>query len=158
MTNDPASPTTSDVDAARLATIISPLRRALHQASRAAGSLPELPESHIQVIRALLGGAAQAPSELAETLRLDRSTVSNLLASMERAGLIVRTPSPTDRRRVLVSPSPRAHEIFHAYDASGSAILDDALAALSTGERSAIAVALPALEQLTRTLHAQRPR
>lgn len=45
-----------DLDAARLAAVISPLRRALLAATRAEARLPELSDSQIDVIRALHEG------------------------------------------------------------------------------------------------------
>lgn len=142
-------------DPARLATVISPLRRALLTASRAAYELPDLPDSHIQVIRALQDAPERTPSELADDLRLDRSTVSNLLAAMERSELIERRPSPADKRRVLVSASPRALELFTAFDRASSVIIAGAVARLDPADRHALASALPALERLAHALAAQ---
>ena len=144
------------VDPARLSGVISPLRRALLTAARAAGDLPEIPDSQIQVIRALPHGTALAPSDLAESLHLDRSTVSNLLASMQRAALIERRPDEADGRRVLVSTSERARELFSEYDRASTRILDDALATLSQRELQSIESALPALERLLEALVADR--
>ena len=45
-------------------------------------------------------------SELGERLYLDSGTLTPLLKRMEAAGLVLRTRSPADERRVLVSPTP----------------------------------------------------
>jgi MarR family transcriptional regulator, lower aerobic nicotinate degradation pathway regulator len=42
-------------------------------------------------------------NELGKLLALDKSSVSGLVERAERRGLVVRTPSPADRRAVLVS-------------------------------------------------------
>ncbi|WP_336662666.1 MarR family winged helix-turn-helix transcriptional regulator [Leucobacter sp. USHLN154] len=139
---------TGIVDSARLAGVISPLRRALLSAARAAGDLPEIPDSQIQVIRALPSGTALAPSDLAEALHLDRSTVSNLLASMQRAGLVERRPDEADGRRVLVTTSERARALFTAYDRASTRILGESLETLAGDDLTSIAAALPALERL----------
>lgn len=144
------------VDPARLAGVISPLRRALLAAARAAGDLPEIPDSQIQIIRALPDGVALAPSDLADALRLDRSTVSNVLAAMRRAGLIERRPDAADGRRVLVSTSERARALFAAYDRASTRILGASLAALPAQDARAIETALPALERLLDALLADR--
>lgn len=138
----------AEIDPARLAGVISPLRRALLTAARAAGDLPEIPESQIQVIRALPSGTALAPSDLAEALHLDRSTVSNLLASMQRAGLVERRPDEADGRRVLVTTSERARALFAAYDRASTRILGESLETLTSEDLASITIALPALERL----------
>ena len=144
-------------DPARLAGIVSPLRRALLAATRAASDLPDLPESQIQVIRALPEGAALAPSEIAELLYLDRSTISNLLAAMQRAGLIDRQPDAADGRRVLVSASARARALFAAYDRSSADLMARALSALSEADQGDLARATPALERLLDALAGDPP-
>lgn len=142
----------TDLDPARLAGILSPLRRALLTASRAAHDLPDIPDAQIQVIRALPAGESRAPSDLADELRLDRSTISNLLASMQRSGLIERRPDPSDGRRALVSTSARARSIFASFDAASARILGEALGVLDPTDRMAVAAAVPALERLLSAL------
>ena len=44
----------------------------------------------------------QTPSQLAQTLQVDTSTISGLLERLERKGLVVRTYSQEDRRSILV--------------------------------------------------------
>ena len=58
-------------------------------------------------------------SEIVYFLGRDRSTVTNTLQAMERAGLITRTPSQTDKRSMVVSLTskgrrlcPRIREIW----------------------------------------------
>ncbi|MET7393777.1 MarR family transcriptional regulator [Dactylosporangium sp. NPDC005572] len=58
-------------------------------------------------------------SEIVYFLGRDRSTVTNTLQAMERAGLITRTPSPSDKRSMVVSLTgkgrrlcPRIREIW----------------------------------------------
>ncbi|UOQ58185.1 MarR family transcriptional regulator [Leucobacter allii] len=139
-------------DPARLAAVISPLRRTLLAAARAAGSLPDIPDAQIQIIRALETAEAPTPGELATRLRLDRSTISNLLAAMERSGLVERRRSPADRRFVRVSLSARARGIFAAFDDASSRLLARASGALRPEELATIGAALPALERLSEAL------
>jgi DNA-binding MarR family transcriptional regulator len=51
-------------------------------------------------------------SEIVHYLNRDRSTVTNTLQAMERAGLIVRWPSPTDRRAIVVSLTEQGHNLY----------------------------------------------
>ncbi|MGR0319835.1 MarR family winged helix-turn-helix transcriptional regulator [Agromyces sp. ZXT2-3] len=135
-------------DAARLAAVVSPLRRALLGAARRREGLPELPDAQIEVIRALPGGTVASPSELADSLGLGRSTVSNLLNRMERDGLVARTPRVGDGRGVEVVASARAIDLFERFDRASAAIVADAASALPAEDRAALDAALPALERL----------
>lgn len=142
----------SELDAARLAAVISPLRRALLAATRAEARLPELSDAQIDVIRALPRGTSRGPAEIAARLRLSRSTVSNLLGAMEGDGLIERSPAPSDGRRVVVRASETALDLFDRFDSANSALVAQATAKLDDDERSALTAAVPALERLCAVL------
>lgn len=47
-----------------------------------------------------------SPSELGERLIVSRATVTGLLDSLERRGLVLRSPHTTDRRSVVVEITP----------------------------------------------------
>lgn len=142
------------LDAARLAAVISPLRRALLAATRAEAALPELAEAQIDVIRALPRGTSRGPAEIADRLRLSRPTVSNLLGTMEAEGLVERAPDPSDGRRVTVRASARALDLFDRFDAANAALVARATEALGDEDRAALGRALPALENLCTVLGA----
>ncbi|WFR82511.1 MarR family transcriptional regulator [Arthrobacter sp. Y-9] len=136
------------VDAARLAAVISPLRRTLLTVTRARADLPDIPDAQVEILRALPRGTAVSPGELAATLGLRKSSVSNLLAAMERAGLISRRPSPDDGRGVQVRASETALDHFEAFDATSSSVILEAVARLETAEQQVLADAVPVLERL----------
>lgn len=52
------------------------------------------------------------PRELAKRLRVRPSTITTLLDRLEAAGLTMRSPHPTDRRRVLVTTTPQAEAML----------------------------------------------
>ncbi|BEL07684.1 hypothetical protein Q0Z83_058750 [Actinoplanes sichuanensis] len=136
------------LDAARLAAVISPLRRTLLTAARAAEHLPEIPDAQIEIIRALPRDTVTTPGELAGRLGLSRPTVSNLLTQMETAGLVERRPRPENRRQVEVLATARALDLFDRFDRAGGEIVAAAAATLTDADRAALAAALPALERL----------
>jgi DNA-binding MarR family transcriptional regulator len=138
----------TELDPARLAAVISPLRRTLLAAARAAEHLPEIPDAQIEIVRALPRGTVSAPGELADRLGLSRSTVSNLLTTMEAAGLIERRPRAGDRRHVEVLATARALDLFDRFDLASGDLLADAAATLTPADRAALAAAVPALERL----------
>lgn len=136
------------VDAARLAAVISPLRRTLLTVTRARADLPDIPDAQVEILRALPRGTAVSPGELAATLGLRKSSVSNLLAAMERAGLISRRPSPDDGRGVQVRASDAALDHFEAFDATSTSVILEAVARLEPAEQQVLADAVPVLERL----------
>ena len=90
----------------------------------------------------------RSPAEIAEELTLSRTTVSNLLGTMEAAGLITRETDPHDRRRVAVRASARALSLLGRFDQASATLLAEAIAALPDDDRVALGAALPALERL----------
>ncbi|MEI7743178.1 MAG: MarR family transcriptional regulator [Chloroflexota bacterium] len=58
------------------------------------------------VLGQLRDHGAMSPSELGDRLIVTRATVTGLLDSLERRGLVARTPSPTDRRSIVVGITP----------------------------------------------------
>jgi DNA-binding MarR family transcriptional regulator len=128
--------------------VISPLRRTLLAAARAAEQLPEIPDAQIEIIRALPRGTVAAPGELAQRLGLSRSTVSNLLRAMETNGLIARRQRTDDRRQVAVLASARALDLFDRFDRASAELVAMAAATLSNKDNEALAAALPALQRL----------
>ncbi|GAA1802491.1 hypothetical protein GCM10009682_25450 [Luedemannella flava] len=146
----------STVDAARLAAVISPLRRTLLAAARTAERLPEIPDPQIEIIRVLPRGTAATPGELAQRLGLSRPTISNLLRVMESADLITRSPRSDDRRQVAVAASAKALDLFDRFDRAGTALVADAVATLPAADRRALAGAVPALERLRDAITVRR--
>ncbi|MFH8252633.1 MarR family winged helix-turn-helix transcriptional regulator [Microbacterium sp. B2969] len=146
----------TELDAARLSALVSPLRRTLLGAARAAERLPDIPDAQVEVIRALPRGAAHSPGELAALLGLSRSAVSNLLAAMEKRGLVTRRAKTGDRRQVEVVATPTAHGLFDRFDAASVALVGAAAADLDPADRDVLAAAIPALERLRDALAARR--
>ncbi|GGN69395.1 hypothetical protein GCM10010112_34880 [Actinoplanes lobatus] len=146
----------SEFDAARLAAVISPLRRTLLAAARAAEHLPEIPDAQIEIIRALPRGAVTTPGELADRLGLSRPAVSNLLTAMETAGLVERRPRPGNRRQVEVLATAKALNLFDRFDLASGDLVAYAAATLTAADRAALAAAVPALERLRDALTEQR--
>ncbi len=62
----------------------------------------------------LAGGCARSARELADLADLTPATVTQMLESMEAAGLVTRTRSDEDRRVVLSELTPRGVEIIAA--------------------------------------------
>ncbi|AMM20754.1 hypothetical protein AX769_12155 [Frondihabitans sp. PAMC 28766] len=144
-----------DTTAADLNRLLGPLRRAALRTTRAEAALPDLPEAHVEILRALHAHSPQSPGELADNLRLARSTVSNLIKAMLAAGLITRETDTVDSRSTAISPSPEALANLVRYDEAGTQVLQRALDEFTADERDALAGAMPLLDRLVEILTAR---
>ena len=84
--------------------------------------------SQLPVIVALKNGQRLAQKELARQTGVEQPSMAQLLARMERDGLIERTPDPKDGRSSLVSLTERARaglpDLRRALDAGSEAVLE----------------------------------
>jgi DNA-binding MarR family transcriptional regulator len=96
------------------------------------------------------GDTPLSQRELADRLLLEKSTVSRMVADLERKGLVERERDPDNRRtyRLRLTDDGRA---FHARMAAAfGAQFQEWTAALSADEREALLVGLPALIRVLR--------
>lgn len=54
--------------------------------------------------------------ELSAATGLAKNTLTSMLARMEKSGLIIRFPSPQDRRQTLIRLTPKARGLKERYD------------------------------------------
>ncbi len=73
--------------------------------------------------------------ELLKNLALEQATLANTLARMERDGLIVRTPHPSDRRAKIVRLTDKAKATRDDAYAAASETNDQAMSGFSAEER-----------------------
>lgn len=66
--------------------------------------------AQLPVLGALHGGEKRSQIDLARLAKVEQPTMAQLLARMERDGLIRREPDPDDRRSSLVSLTAHARE------------------------------------------------
>jgi len=90
------------------------------------------------------------PSELAERERVQRPTVTRVLARLEEAGLVERAADPQDRRSSLVSISAEGRALLKALRARKDAYLARRIDALDVADREALERAAAILERMLR--------
>jgi DNA-binding MarR family transcriptional regulator len=64
--------------------------------------------SQMPVLHALQGGASLSQKELAQRARVEQPTMAEMLARMERDGVVQREPNPNDGRGSLTSLTRRS--------------------------------------------------
>ncbi|MEU4240122.1 MarR family transcriptional regulator [Actinoplanes sp. NPDC026619] len=76
--------------------------------------------------------------ELAKLLSLDKSSVTGLIDRAERRGLVVRVPSPTDRRSSLVELTDLARDLITRVSAAFEADVAALVAVLPAPDRAGL--------------------
>jgi len=87
-------------------------------------------------------------SELARREAVTPPTMSRVLAALDDAGLLVRTPDPQDARSALIHLSEAGHDAIRRIRTERTASIAQRLDRLDAEQRAALEAALPALERL----------
>ncbi|MDO0937947.1 MarR family winged helix-turn-helix transcriptional regulator [Streptomyces sp. DG2A-72] len=91
---------------------------------------------HHVVLSAVRDLAPVAQADLGRSVGLDPKDVVGILNDLQSAGLVVRTPDPTDRRKNAVSLTPDGARLLTRCEKAARAANDDLLAPLSEAERA----------------------
>lgn len=95
--------------------------------------------------------APLSQKDLGERLRLEKSTVSRLVARLEKRGWVQRDPHPRDGRSALLCPTPQGRQAAEQLEAARTEKFRALFAAVAEEERVGL---LRALATLTRALDA----
>lgn len=135
---------------------------ALLQLARAAHALLERLEACASVgemtpsrVRALLLLTHDFPegvgtSQLAEALEIRAASVTNLIASMEKLGLVHRRPDPRDRRAVIITVTDEGRRQLNTVRPALLEVAGSITDAFGGVERVALMTLLARLEQVVR--------
>ena len=101
------------------------------------------PRAHCVLAHARGGELTQ--SQVAEQCALDKTTMVVTVDKLEKAGLVERRPSPTDRRARIIAVTQAGERIVQEADAIVAEIYGEVLAALPAGQRDAFVAGLAQL-------------
>jgi len=90
------------------------------------------------IILVLLNNAdsgSMRSSEIARCCRVSRATMTGLLDTLEKAGLLVRGPDPFDRRAMSVKITAKGEELMEAVQPEQSQWAEEVLSPLTDEER-----------------------
>ncbi len=76
--------------------------------------------------------------DLAESLQVSTSAVTNLVDKIEAAGYARRSPHPTDRRALVIALTPEGRRVLAALQEEGLALLGDVFGTMPAAERQVI--------------------
>lgn len=94
-----------------------------------------LSSGHLPVIFALADGSSLSQKALTEAAAIEQPTMAATLKRMEKAGLVIRTADPADRRISQVRLTPSALELADEVQQAVAEVNAAALASLSPAER-----------------------
>ncbi len=86
-------------------------------------------------------------SELADCAKVSRATMTGLLDTLEKAGLLARAPDPHDRRASNVKITPKGEKLLHKVQPLQSRWAQELLAPLSRAERDELVRLLQKAQQ-----------
>lgn len=108
--------------------------------------------------------ALPSARELGDVLQMDAGYLSRLLSGLESDGLLVRTPSPENAKRLALALSDRGREVYAGLNEASAREVGALLAPLSQEERSQVTGAMARIRRLlgdtpdTRTFILRDPR
>lgn len=99
------------------------------------------------VLMALWTDGPQRQGDLAEAIEWDAPTMARSLARLERSGLVRRTPSPDDRRVVIVEATEASRALEPGVVAAWSELERRTVGSLTDAQQADVLAALARLEE-----------
>jgi DNA-binding MarR family transcriptional regulator len=107
--------------------------------------------TQLSTLAALERHGPSTPGVLAEIEKVQPPSMTRIVSSLERRGLVLRTPHPTDGRQVVVSATDAARDLLRADRRRREEWLSRQLADMTSDERDALREVAPLLERLAGT-------
>ncbi len=99
------------------------------------------------VMMQLWDAGPQRPADLVHALDSDTATMTRTVQRLERAGFVRRTPSPTDRRAVIIEATPASQGLREKVEQLWGRLEGYTLDGLGDDERAQVLDALAVLER-----------
>lgn len=109
-----------------------------------------LSATQIAALGAVARHDALTPGELAEHEKVQPPSMTRVIARLEAMGLLTRSPHPTDRRQVMLSPTAAGEALLREERRLKEAWLARRLKELTPEEQAILRRAAPILERLSR--------
>jgi DNA-binding MarR family transcriptional regulator len=135
-----------------LLTAMASIRRSARTAAGRPVELAALTAAQIDLVRLVRRRPGVSVGEAADTLRLAANTVSTLVRQLTEAGLLIRTPDPSDRRIARLELTGEMQHKVGAFRDRRVALLADAMAGLPPRDRRRVESAVEVLGRLAERL------
>jgi DNA-binding MarR family transcriptional regulator len=120
-TSSPSAPAPGapslDADARELHHVLEELMLVVQFRDRDRICCHDVSVTQCYALRALVAQGPLGLNALAESLLLDKSTASRVVAALERKGYLLRRPDPADGRAVLLEPSDAGRRLYRRIEA-----------------------------------------
>jgi len=93
---------------------------------------------HFGILLLLIKRGALRQTEVADAIRIDRTTVMNMVDELEHAGFVRRESDPKDRRANAVTATPKGRKWLEKIRPAAEKIENDFLAPLTSPEQAAL--------------------
>ena len=134
------------VDVTRLRVALARLARRLRK-----HELAGLTPTQLAALATVERSGPMRLGDLAAAEGIAPSTLTRLVTALEERGYVERCPVPGDARASTLTIAPAGHAALERIREQSTILLADRLATLTAEQRTALAAALPALEQLADT-------
>jgi DNA-binding MarR family transcriptional regulator len=104
--------------------------------------------THLAALSTLKRHGPMSPGELAGHERVQPPSMTRVVVALEAAGLVTRTPHPTDGRQVIIGLTPAAEEMLAAEAQAREAWLAGRLQELTAEERAVLREAAEIMDKL----------
>nr|WP_256980070.1 MarR family winged helix-turn-helix transcriptional regulator [Rhodococcus sp. 15-1154-1] len=144
---------TDTTDPAVLASVLHDLSWIIQRTDRVEElGIERLPAPEVTVLKQIDRNTGIGVSALADMLAMQPSNVSAAVRTLVERGLVVKTPSPTDRRVTQLGVTDRMRRNRTRIEAAWSARITEALSRLPDEAAAQLVSAAPALMLLTNEL------
>jgi DNA-binding MarR family transcriptional regulator len=130
---------------------VSRLARRLRAERIALGLQPDLSDTQLAALAALVNHGPMTPGELAEHEKVQPPSMTRVIASLDERHLVMRAPHSTDRRQVVLTVTEDGRELVYQTRRLREAWLARRLRELSPQERATLRAAAPILEKLSQS-------
>ena len=121
----------------------------LEEASLAKGEHKNLSVNEMHVIEAVyesLQDGSNSMAEISNRLAVTASTLTTSVKTLEQKGYLIRTKLPSDKRKVMVTPTPLAEKAYISHKEFHNALVKSVSKELSEEEMSTLTQALSTLD------------
>jgi len=132
-----------EIDVTRLRVALARLSRRLRK-----HELAGLTPTQLAALATVERSGPMRLGDLAAAEGIAPSTLTRLVTALEEAGYVRRYADPTDARASTLAITPRGHDALERIRTESTLMLTESLQLLTPAQRSALAEALPVLEQL----------
>ena len=138
-----------------VAEFVARLRRAMRKAARARTPTMALSVAQLELLSLVQEHPGARSGDLAGLLHLAPNSVSTLAHAMVSAGMLDRAPGAADKRTVAFTLTPQGAHLVRQWRSTNAALLQSAIAALSSQDQKTLTNSLPALERLVAVIDEQ---